>query len=170
MNRRGGRAAVLNAVSSLREAVPDITLRTTVICGFPGETEEQFEELCEFIRSAKFDKLGAFAYSREENTPAADFDGQTDEQLKQDRVDTVMAAQADISAEKNARKLGKVIGVLLEGYDVVAETYYGRSAADAPDIDGKVYFTAQKGLTPGSFVSVLIEDTVDYDLFGRANN
>ena len=167
MNRRGGTAAVTGAVKALREAVPSVTLRTTVICGFPGETEEQFEELCRFVRDTGFDKLGAFAYSREENTPAADFDGQIDEQVKQDRVDIIMAAQADVSAAKNAEKLNTVINVLLEGYDVVAETYYGRSEADAPDIDGKVYFSAPKGLEAGVIVRVRVTDTVDYDLFGE---
>ncbi|MBR2459954.1 MAG: 30S ribosomal protein S12 methylthiotransferase RimO [Clostridia bacterium] len=167
MNRRGGKKAITDAIARLRAAVPDIVLRTTVICGFPGETEEQFEELCRFIREAKFDKLGAFPYSREEETPAADFDGQIDEQVKQDRADIVMATQAEVSAEINQRKLGMVLDVIIEGYDVVAETYYGRSKGDAPDIDGMVYFSAPKGLSAGKIVKVKITETVDYDLFGE---
>ena len=167
MNRRGGSKAIKEAIAKLREAVPDITLRTTVICGFPGETEEQFEELCQFVKDAKFDKLGAFAYSQEDGTPAAEFDGQLDEQVKQDRADIVMATQAEVSAALNAKKLGRMLDVLMEDFDPVAETYYGRSIADAPDIDGKVYFTAPKGLRPGHIYKVKITDTVDYDLFGE---
>lgn len=167
MNRRGGTEAIKNAIAKLRAAVPEIVLRTTVICGFPGETEEQFEELCEFIRETKFDKLGAFAYSQEEDTPAAGFADQIDEQIKQDRADIVMAAQADVSAELGKAKLGKVLNVLLEGYDVVAETYYGRSEGDAPDIDGKVYFSAPKGLASGQIVKVKVTEIMDYDLFGE---
>ena len=167
MNRRGGSKAIKDAIAKLRAAVPDITLRTTVICGFPGETEEQFEELCQFVKDAKFDKLGAFAYSQEDGTPAAEFDGQLDEQVKQDRADIVMATQAEVSAALNAKKLGRMLDVLMEDFDPVAETYYGRSIADAPDIDGKVYFTAPKGLRPGHIYKVKITDTVDYDLFGE---
>ena len=167
MNRRGGSKAIKDSIAKLREAVPDITLRTTVICGFPGETEEQFEELCQFVKDAKFDKLGAFAYSQEDGTPAAEFDGQLDEQVKQDRADIVMATQAEVSAALNAKKLGRMLDVLMEDFDPVAETYYGRSIADAPDIDGKVYFTAPKGLRPGHIYKVKITDTVDYDLFGE---
>ena len=167
MNRRGGSKAIKDAIAKLRAAVPDITLRTTVICGFPGETEEQFEELCQFVKDAKFDKLGAFAYSQEDGTPAAEFEGQLDEQVKQDRADIVMATQAEVSAALNAKKLGRMLDVLMEDFDPVAETYYGRSIADAPDIDGKVYFTAPKGLRPGHIYKVKITDTVDYDLFGE---
>ena len=167
MNRKGGSAAIKTAIEKLRNAVPDITLRTTVICGFPGETEEEFEELCAFIKEAKFDKLGAFPYSQEDGTPAAGFDGQIDEQVKQDRADIVMATQAEISSQLNEKKLGRMIDVLLEDYDVVAETYYGRSKADAPDIDGKVYFSAPKGLKVGHVYKVRVTDTVDYDLFGE---
>ena len=167
MNRRGGRAAITSAIEMLRAAVSDIVIRTTVICGFPGETEEQFAELCEFIKEAKFDKLGAFPYSQEEDTPAAEFEGQIDEQVKQDRVDIIMATQAEISAAINEKKLGKIVEVLIEGYDVVAETYYGRSKGDAPDIDGMVYFSAPKGLSAGKIVNVKITETVDYDLYGE---
>ena len=169
MNRHGDSALIKEAIARLRAGVPDITLRTTVIVGFPGESEEDFAELCEFVKETEFDRFGAFTYSPEEDTPAATFDGQIDEQIKQDRYDTVMQIQLDISEKKNREKIGATIEVLCEGYDPVSEAFYGRSAADAPDIDGKVYFTAKKqSVTVGSFVKVKIEEALDYDLVGRA--
>ena len=170
MNRHGDSACIRDTISRLRAAVPDITLRTTAIVGFPGETEEDFEILCEFIRDMRFDRLGAFTYSAEEGTPAAEFDGQIDEQTKTDRYDTLMSIQLEINAEKNREKIGSKIEVLCEGYDVVAESYYGRSSADAAEIDGKVYFSSERKLAAGEFVSVEIEDSLDYDLIGSAVN
>ena len=167
MNRHGDSKTIRDAVTRLRAAVPDITLRTTVIVGFPGETEEEFSELCEFIKEARFDRLGAFAYSPEEDTPAALLPDQIEEQEKQDRYDTVMATQLPIAEEKNQRKVGKTLTVLCEGYDPVAETHYGRSAADAPDVDGKIYFSAPRRLAVGEFYKVKIDDVLDYDLVGH---
>lgn len=166
MNRRGGRDAVLSAIKRLREGVPGITIRTTAIVGFPGETEEDFEELCSFIKEAKFDRFGAFAYSREEGTPAYDFPDQVDEQTKEDRYSVIMQTQADISEALNELKKGALVTVLTEGYDPVSSAYYGRSAADAPDIDGKVYFNSRRKIKEGTFVNVRITDVLDYDLFG----
>ncbi|MBQ2765480.1 MAG: 30S ribosomal protein S12 methylthiotransferase RimO [Clostridia bacterium] len=168
MNRHGGSETIKDAVKRLRDACPDIVIRTTVICGFPGETEEDFAELCEFVKEARFDKLGAFAYSREEDTPAYDFDGQIDEQTKQERADRIMQLQLDISAELSEAKVGSTISVLCEGYDVVAESWYGRSSADAPEIDGKIYFQSSKKLKEGQFVDVRIDEAMDYDLLGEA--
>jgi len=168
MNRHGGSEIIRDAVKRLRDAVPDIIIRTTVICGFPGETEEDFAELCSFVKEAKFDKLGAFAYSREEGTPAYDFEDQIEEQTKQERADRIMQLQADISADKSESMVGRTIEVLCEGYDVVAESWYGRSAADAPEIDGKVYFSSAKKLKEGQFVNVRIDEALDYDLCGEA--
>lgn len=167
MNRHGNSATIKDTVKRLREAVPDITLRTTVIVGFPGETEEQFSELCEFVKDARFDRFGAFTYSPEEDTPAALLPDQIDEQTKQDRYDTVMATQLRISEEKNEEKVGKTLRVLVEGYDVVAETYYGRSESDAPDVDGKIYFSSSKRHAAGEFVDVNILSALDYDLVGE---
>ena len=169
MNRHGGEKCVREAVLKLRENVPGITIRTTAIVGFPGETEEEFTELCEYIKEAKFDRFGAFTYSREEGTPAYDFENQIDEQVKQDRLDTIMSIQLDISEKLNEEKLGKTIDVIYEGYDYVADSCYGRSEADAPDIDGKVYFTLPEKKRPreGSFLKVKITETIDYDLFGK---
>lgn len=168
MNRHGGRAVIEDAIARLRAAVPDICIRTTAIVGFPGETEEEFEELCSFIKKTKFDHFGAFTYSPEENTPAASFEGQVDEQVKSDRYDIIMQTQTAVVDEKNAAMVGRDITVLVEGFDPAAEAYFGRSATDAPDIDGKTYFTAQKKVAPGSFVTVHINEAVDYDLFGEA--
>ena len=167
MNRHGDKRTICEAIARLRAAVPDITLRTTVIVGFPGETEEEFSELCEFVKEARFDRFGAFAYSPEEDTPAALLPDQIDEQEKQDRYDTVMATQLPIAEEKNAEKVGKTITVLCEGYDPVAEAHYGRSEADAPDVDGKVYFTSSRRLPEGEFYKVKIDEVLDYDLVGH---
>ena len=167
MNRHGDSQTIRDAIARLRAAVPDITLRTTVIVGFPGETEEEFSELCEFVKEARFDRFGAFTYSPEEDTPAALLPDQIDEQEKQDRYDTVMATQLPIAEEKNAKKIGKTITVLCEGFDPVAEAHYGRSEADAPDVDGKVYFTSTRRLPEGEFYKVKIDEVLDYDLVGH---
>ena len=167
MNRHGGQAVIKSAVERLRKAVPDITLRTTVITGFPGETEEDFVELCEYLKETKFERLGAFTYSREEGTPAYDLEDQIDEQTKQDRCDIIMDMQYDINREKNEEKVGKVIKVLCEGYDPVSNAHYGRSQADAPEIDGKIYFTCGKRLPEGKIYNVRITETLDYDLIGE---
>ena len=166
MNRHGGSEVIKDALARLRAACPEIVLRTTVLVGFPGETEHDFEELCEFIKEAGFDRLGAFTYSAEEGTPAAVMDNQVDEQIKQDRYDLIMRLQGDISAEKNEEKLGKTVEVVCEGYDTVSEIYYGRSASDAPEIDGKIYFSAERKVEEGEFVKVLIGNVLDYDLLG----
>ena len=168
MNRHGGSEAIRSAVRRLRAAIPDIVLRTTVITGFPGETEAEFEELCAYIKEEKFQHLGAFAYSREDGTPAASFPDQIDEQLKQDRADKIMETQLEITDAYNREKLHKTIEVLCEDFDPVAETYYGRSAADAPEIDGKVYFTSAKKCAEGEFVQVKVTEVMDYDLIGEA--
>ena len=167
MNRHGDSQTIRDAIARLRAAVPDITLRTTVIVGFPGETEEEFSELCAFVKEARFDRFGAFTYSPEEDTPAALLPDQIDEQEKQDRYDTVMATQLPIAEEKNAKKIGKTITVLCEGFDPVAEAHYGRSEADAPDVDGKVYFTSTRRLPEGEFYKVKIDEVLDYDLVGH---
>lgn len=171
MNRHGDSAMIKAVVERLRREIPNICIRTTVIVGFPGETEEDFNELCEYIVQTGFDRLGAFTYSREEDTPAYDFEDQIDEQTKQDRYDIIMREQLHIAERKNQAFVGKRITVLCEAYDAVAEIYYGRSAYDAPDIDTKVYFRnalGKKRIAPGTFVEVDIEEAVDYDLVGKA--
>lgn len=154
-------------MKKLRDSIPGVIIRTTVIVGFPGETEEEFNELCEYVKEAKFDRLGAFTYSREEGTPAYDFPDQIDEQVKQDRCDIIMDEQNRISAELNEKRIGSVMDVLCEGYDPVSEAYFGRSENDAPEIDGKVYFKAPKNsVRDGEMVRVKITEAVDYDLVG----
>ncbi len=167
MNRHGNAALIRDAVRRVRETVPGVTVRTTAIVGFPGETDADFTELCAFLKEARFDRFGAFSYSREEGTPAADFPDQIDEQVKQDRYDTLMQTQLEISAELQKKKIGSTVPVLCEGYDVVAGTHYGRSEADAPDVDGKVYFSAPYRVPAGAFVEVKITEALDYDLVGE---
>ena len=167
MNRHGGKQLILDTIAKLREKVPSITLRTTAMVGFPGETEEDFVELCEFVKETRFDRFGAFTYSPEEDTEAAVMPDQIDEQVKQDRYDILMQTQLTVSEELNNDKIGKEITVITDGYDAVAEIYFGRSEADAPDVDGKVYFRAEKGkYTYGDFVKVKIAEALDYDLIG----
>ena len=168
MNRHGGKELIRDAVRRLRDGVPGIVLRSTAMVGFPGETEEDFCELCEFIKEARFDRFGAFTYSAEEGTLAAEFDGQIDEQVKQDRYDVLMQTQLTVAEELGAAKVGSVQTVLCDGYDTVAEVYYGRSYADAPDVDGKVYFTSpRRKINTGAFVQVKITEAMDYDLVGE---
>ncbi len=168
MNRHGDSAMIRDVVKKLRENIPDIVIRTTAIVGFPGESEEDFNQLCDYIAEAKFERFGAFTYSREEDTPAYDFDDQIEEQTKQDRYDIIMREQMNISDAYNNAQIGKTVRVLVEDFDPVSEAHYGRSYADAPEIDGKVYFTAPRRILPGSFVDVKIEEVIDYDLFGKA--
>ena len=170
MNRHGDSAMIKSVVQKLRDEIPGITIRTTVIVGFPGETDEDFEKLCEYVKEAKFDRLGAFTYSREEDTPAYNFDDQIDENIKQERYDIIMREQLHISEAQNETMVGKRIKVLCEAFDPAAEIYYGRTEADAPDIDGKVYFKnglGKKKIAPGSFVTVEVEEVYDYDLIGK---
>ncbi len=168
MNRRGNPESLRLLISKIRERIPGITLRTTFITGFPGETEEQFSRLAEFAAETEFDRLGCFAFSAEEGTPAALMDGQLDEVLKQRRADIIMEQQLIIADRKNRSLAGSVIEVATEGFDRYGECYFGRSAADAPDIDGKVFFTSPgKKLYSGDFVKVRINDVLDYDLLGE---
>ncbi|MBE6666355.1 MAG: 30S ribosomal protein S12 methylthiotransferase RimO [Ruminococcaceae bacterium] len=170
MNRHGDSAMIKSVIAKLRKEIPEICIRTTAIVGFPGETEEDFEALCEYVKEAEFDRLGAFTYSREEDTPAYNFDDQIDENIKQERYDILMREQLHITEAKNENLVGKRLTVLCEAFDPAAEIYYGRTAADAPDIDGKVYFKnslGKKRIEPGTFVEVEIEEAVDYDLIGK---
>ena len=168
MNRHGDGRTVREVVAKLRREVEGIVIRTTFIVGFPGETEEDFAELCEFVREAKFDRAGVFTYSREEDTPAYDYPDQIDEQVKQNRMDILMGEQLEINAENNAKMIGKTLTVICEDYDPVGEIHFGRSEGDAPEIDGKIYFRAEGRIAPGSFVKVKIREALDYDLVGRA--
>ena len=173
MNRRGTSETIFDAVARLR-TVPGMVIRSTFIVGFPGETEEDFRILCEGAKKLDLDRVGVFAYSREEDTPAYDFEDQIDEQVKQDRLDILMREQADRSRARAEAMVGKIVTVLVEGFDPVSENYFGRTYADAYDIDGKVFFSNELGKTrfkEGQFVLVKITDCYDdYDLVGAAVN
>ena len=167
MNRHGDGAMIREVIGKLRREIPGLTLRTTFIVGFPGETEADFEELCDFVEQTRFEHLGVFPYSAEEGTIAATLPDQIDEQVKQDRADIIMKAQMQINAEKNEEKIGSTVRVLVEDFDPVSEAHFGRSEADAPEIDGKVYFKADRRVAPGSMIDVKVRSVLDYDLYGR---
>lgn len=166
MNRWGDEAQLEELFAKIRSKVPGIVLRTTLITGFPGETNEQFEALAEFVQRVRFDRLGCFAYSREEGTKAYDFENQVDESVSAHRADIIMEQQMLISAENNEKLMGKELTAVVEGFDKFGECYFGRTEADAPDIDGKVFFSSDKPLEIGDFVTIKITDTLDYDLIG----
>lgn len=168
MNRRGDRQSLTALMNKIRERVPGVVLRTTLITGFPGETEEDFTELAEFVKDVKFERLGCFAYSQEEGTPAAELPGQLDEEVKAHRAELIMDRQMEIMERQGMELIGKTLEVLVEGYDRYAECWFGRSWRDAPDVDGKIFFTTG-GKRPrlGSFVQVRVEDCMDCDLTGR---
>lgn len=163
MNRRGDRQSILELCRSIRERIPDVVLRTTLIAGFPTETEQDFAELCELVEEARFDRLGCFAYSQEEDTPAGAME-QLPEELRRRRAEIVMELQMSAAFDFADRCVGRTLEVLVEGYE--DGQYFGRSYMDAPDIDTKVYFTSEEELTPGSYVPVLITDACEYDLIG----
>ena len=166
MNRRGDRQVVESAIARLRAAIPGITLRTTLIAGYPGETEAEFDELCRFVKETRFDRLGCFAFSPEEDTVAATLDGQLPEEEKQRRADIIMQAQSNISAELLAQKVGRTLPVICDGIDEESGLYLCRSAADAPEIDGHVCVSSDAPLYPGEFYNVYIEESDLYDLYG----
>ncbi len=167
MNRKGNRAELERLIQNIRDKIPGVTLRTSLITGFPGESEADFTELCEFVRAVRFDRLGCFAYSEEEGTPAAGFADQIPRQVREDRSENIMNDQMTIAEQKNREKVGSVTEVLVEGYDSYIKCFFGRSPADAPDIDGKVFFTAEEKLREGGFVRVQINDVIEYDLLGE---
>ena len=167
MNRKGNRESISALIDKIRSKIPEITLRTTFITGFPGETDEQFCSLAEFVKEKRFDRLGCFTYSAEEDTLAAGFEGQIDEQTKAFRMENIMESQMIIAAEKNAEKEGSLTEVLIEGWDDYIKCYFGRTAADAPEIDGKIFFMSTKPLKIGDFVKVRVNDCIDYDLLGE---
>lgn len=166
MNRPGDRQELEAIIARVREKVPGITLRTSLIAGFPGETQENFEHLCEFVKEARFERLGCFAYSQEEGTPAGEREDQIDEQVRTDRAEMVMAEEMTIMEQMNEAKIGSSILCVVEGFDRYGECFFGRSEADAPDIDGKVFFTCKNKLAVGQFVTVKVEDVMDLDLIG----
>lgn len=165
--RRGGNEQKLRELfNHIREVIPNITIRTTLITGFPQETEEQFTQLAEFVKEMHFDRLGCFPYSQEEGTPAGEMDGQLDEETKNHRAEIIMQQQELFMEENNEKKLNTIVETVVEGFDKWAECYFGRTTADAPDIDGKIFFSSDDKLSIGQYVKVEVTDIIDYDLCG----
>lgn len=169
MGRKSSGAQIKELIEKIRSVMPDITIRTSLITSFPGETEEQFEELLEFLAEYKLDRVGVFAYSKEEDTPAFNLDGQIDEEIKQKRRDKAMEVCQLISSEKNKAKVGKTLKVIADGFDEETMLYVGRSQGDSIDIDSVVYFGAEREIKPGEILEVEILDCDEYDLYGKEN-
>ena len=167
MNRCGDQAQLKALITKIRDKVPKIVLRTTLITGFPGETEEQFNELAEFVKIIEFDRLGCFPYSQEDGTVAGKMDNQVDDDIKAHRADIIMEQQQLIHRRKNEACMGKTFEAVVEGFDKWAECYFGITESDAPDIDGKVFFAGTDKLRVGQYVNIRITDTLDYDLIGE---
>ena len=168
MHRRGDRESLTALLHKIKEKMPDVIFRSTFITGFPGETEEQFEELAEFAEAIHFQRLGCFPYSQEENTPAAKMPDQVDDEIKQRRADIIMAHQQNVMAEYCESLSGTEVEVLVEGFDRLIGCWFGRTYADAPEVDGCVFFTAEsKRPSPGDFVTVKITDTMGIDPVGE---
>ena len=170
MNRSGSKAELSALIEKIRSYIPDVIIRTTFITGFPGETEEEFEQLCEFVKEVRFDRLGCFAYSAEEGTKAAQMENQIDEQTKADRGDIIMQLQYNIFTEKQQKKIGRTYKVVVEGYDGYTDCYVGRSYMDAAEIDSVIYFTSAVELDFGEFVMVEVTGVKDYDLLGECRD
>lgn len=167
MNRKGDRESLTNLFNKIRERIPDITLRTTFIAGFPGETEEEFEELCNFVNEMKFERMGCFAYSEEEGTPAAKLDGMLSEEERNRRADIVNDIQSGILDEINESLIGKELITIVEEYDGYTDSYYGRTVMDAPEIDTQICFTCGYDLNDGEIVTVEVINCVDGLLTGE---
>lgn len=167
MNRKGDRESLTNLFNKIRERIPDITLRTTFIAGFPGETEEEFEELCNFVNEMKFERMGCFAYSEEEGTPAAKLDGMLPEEERNRRADIVNDIQSGILDEINESLIGKELITIVEEYDGYTDSYYGRTVMDAPEIDTQICFTCGYDLNDGEIVTVEVINCVDGLLTGE---
>lgn len=166
MGRKSSQALIKEKVAALRKAMPDIAIRTTLIVGFPGETEEEFQDLVAFVEDMRFDRLGVFSYSQEDGTPAARMENQIDDDLKEARREAIMDIQKNIAAALCEQEVGKVVQVLVEGKLPEENIYCGRTRRDAPDIDGLVFLNAEEEIYSGDFVTVKIREAGDYDLMG----
>lgn len=165
MGRRTSREKLEELIEKLRAEIPNVTLRTSIITGFPGETEEEFSELCDFLQTVRFDRVGVFAYSKEDGTPAAKMKNQIPEEIKEARRDVVMELSQKISLERNESMIGKTVTVITEGFE--DNLYYGRSGGESIEIDPKIYFGAHRELNAGDFVEVMIKSCDVYDLCGE---
>ena len=167
MGRKTTREKLENLIKTLRSEIPDVTLRTSIITGFPGETQEEFEELCDFLETVKFDRVGVFAYSCEDGTPAARMKEQVPMEIREERRDIVMELSQKISLERNEKMIGKTVTVITEGFE--DNLYYGRSGGESIEIDPKIYFGAHRDLDAGDFIEVTIKSADVYDLYGEEN-
>ena len=167
MGRMTDRKEIADTVGMLRKKIPDIALRTTLITGFPGETEEEFGELKEFVRQMKFDRLGVFTYSQEEDTPAAEMPDQVSEELMQERQDELMALQQEIAFDAAADMEGRIVSAMVEGKVADDDVYVARTYKDAPDVDGYLFVQTDRELMTGDFVQVRITGSHEYDLMGE---
>ena len=170
MNRRGTREDYLNLITKLKNKIDGICIRTTFIAGFPGETEEDFLGLIDFIKKAEFSSVGFFAYSREEDTPAYKLSNQIEEEVKERRVKKLYDVQRKISLKNLKSYVGKTLSVICDGVDYEKQSFYGRAYFQAPDVDGRVYITSDEVINQGERYSVLIESSDEYDLYGRIIN
>jgi ribosomal protein S12 methylthiotransferase len=166
MRRQSTGASIRAAINMLRERIPEVHIRTTLLVGFPGETEEDMDELLDFIDTMKIDRLGAFAFSDEEGTPSYELDGKLDEETKQARRNSVMEHQLKVSEELNERKIGKVYEVIVDEM-IDEDVYSGRTRYDSPEIDCNVAFRSTRDLYPGDIVNVRIDNAYEYDLEGE---
>ncbi|MBP1554195.1 MAG: radical SAM protein, partial [Oscillospiraceae bacterium] len=167
MNRKGGTAIIKDAVARLRKAIPEISIRTTLITGYPGETEEEFNELYEFVKEAKFERLGCFAYSEEDGTVAAKMDNQIDVEIRQQRADSIMLLQTDIMAQCQAKLVGRELDVIVDDFDSENGIWICRSVYDAPEIDGEVYIDGGYDVEVGDIVKVHVVQSDIYDLYAE---
>ena len=166
MNRRGSKESLTALINKIRERIPGVVLRTTLITGFPTETDEEFDELAEFAKDLKFERLGCFPYSTEEDTPAAELE-QVDKDIRGYRADAIMRSQELVMEDWCQSRIGSTVKVLVEGFDRYAECFFGRSYADAPEVDPNVFFTSEEKVTIGEFVNVEVTDFLECDLIGE---
>ena len=167
MGRRTNQAQLREIIGKLRAAVPNIALRTTMISGFPGETQEDHEEVMRFVDEMEFERLGVFTYSAEEDTPAADFPDQIPEEVKEERRDEIMELQQEIAFEKSESMVGRVLDVMIEGKVADEAAYVGRTYMDAPNVDGYIFVNSGELFMSGDFVRVKVTGSNDYDLIGE---
>ncbi len=167
MGRRTNQKQLREMIASLRSQIPDIALRTTLISGFPGETEEDQEEVMQFVDEMEFERLGVFAYSQEEDTPAAEFPDQIPQELKEERRDEIMELQQEISYEKSQSMIGRVLEVMIEGKVADENAYVGRTYMDAPGVDGLIFINTNLDLMSGDFVRAKVTGALEYDLIGE---
>ncbi len=167
MNRKSDKQSIVNIIEKIRKEIPDVILRTTLIVGFPGETKEDFEELYQFVKNTKFDKLGTFMYSKEDGTPAAKLKDQIHYMTKKSRYNKIMEMQKEISKENLSKKIGNIYEVMLENTSFDNKYYIGRTYMDVPEEDGVIFVKKDREINLGEFVKVKVTSVRDYDLIGE---